>query len=417
MKRLQGNYGLYISVAILGVAIVASAFVYKKEADKAKALRADVDKWRDQLNAVRLGIPTEAHREFLAEQKTQIENDFQRIVREMLHWGYVPPNKQLSTLDFHGDMLTSIRQIRAAAQRNRIIMGPRARYLGFGEYIASPPRPEEDVLQLQREFSAAVDIVMLLIGSEVPVYSIDLMARGDDALVEKGTGTGRGRIPGELPVTRRLSTKYDFYETKPFRVKFSCTYPSLALFQKNLTSPNKVTIGNQRYPRNFLVVNDLWFQVQELETEGDRAREMALTTAYTLGSVGPVVSEVPRDLPGGELMMERDPLAAKRFFQYWNTLSETEKEIYRLDYKLRERLPDDMKEEIMAKRDRLRQELEFKRLPGRAPEYSIIEVTMLIDLVQFYEESDGKNKALADELPSEKPEEKRTASTLTTARR
>ncbi len=385
MKGWKRSYGFYISVAILGLAIAASAFFYKTEAAKAKRIKREVTEWTEHLNAMRIGIPTEKHREFVQEQKVEVEKNFEKIVRGAMFWNYGPP--RVSALDFLGNMKETIRLLEADAKRRQILIGRKARYLGFDEYAAAPPGPDDDVLQLEREFSAAVDIAQLLIESNV--YSIDVMERRDDALMEEGTSTFAAREMAELTGTSRLKKpKYDFYDAVPFRVKFTCTYPSLAFFQKSLITPMKVAVGNERLPRNFLVVNDLQFKVKEAEGESEKlAMELdrTWTAAYTIATGrSAFVPDIPDDLPGAELMWTRDPATAAVIFRNWRNMKPEEKEIYRLNRRLGENISGEDKERALVMLQRMNSQLQDrKKLEGRPPEYSVIEVNMLIDFVQF----------------------------------
>lgn len=411
MKGVKGNYGLYISVGVLGLAIVGSGFFYKRETDKAKSLKADVAEWRENLIAMQRGIPTDDHRKELQQQKEQIEETYKRILREALRWYHLP--QEMTGLDFQGNMLTTIRLIDHAALQRSILIQPKAAYMGFDDYEAMPPGLDDDVLQLQREFSAAMDIVQLLIASNV--YSIDRMVRGDTARMEEGVSAARGPYGiDDITTTRKKKSKFDFYTTVPFRVVFTCTYPSLAFFQKSLLTPGKVDMGKDRIPRNFLVVNDLRFKVQDIREQGpDSLRELdkTRTATYTLATAtGTVTEEIPEDLPNANIWLTRDPHGARWFFKKWRAYSPEEKEIYRIDLKLVQQIPEQEKVRLRARRQRMSQELEYRKLPGRGPEYSIIEVNMLIDFVQF-------NEKLREELEGKPPKAKLAASSLSTARR
>lgn len=421
MKTLKGSYGFYISIGALGLAIAGCAFLYKIEAAKAKNLQKNVTDEKERLLALRNAIPTEEHRQHVQNQKVQIEENFKKIVRQARQWEHVP--EEISGLDFQGNMLTTIRVIRTDALRQHIMLGRKARYLGFGEYAAAPPGLDDDVLQLQREFSAAVDIAQLLMASNV--YSIDRMVRRQDALMEEGVSSRASRGISEITgATRRIKTKYDFYGIVPFRVQFTCTYPSLAFFQKSLITPNKVVIRGQRLPRNFLVVNDLKFKVKELETESEKlASEFGNTWAvtYTMaGARSPFLPDIPQDLPGADLMWERDPQGAARLFKIWASYSDQEKEVYRIRRKIGENIATEEKERLTARLARLEKELQERELPGRPPQYNLLEVNVLIDFVQFHHKSDRQNKALADELETEGSQEtagaKPSTSSLASAR-
>jgi len=419
MKRPKGNYAFYLLLAVVALATVASAFFYKREADKAKRLKADVSRQRELLEGVLFGIPTEEHREFLQNQKTQVEEEFRKVVREVRRWEYLPEGTD--ALGFLGNMKTTIRLVLDEAKKRQVLVSPKAQDLGFGEYAMSPPRPEEDVFQLQREFSAAVDIARLLINSDV--YSLDLMARGDEARMESGTSAARvfAMATESSTIKTRKKPKYDFYETVPFRVRFSCKYPSLALFLNSLLTPEGVVIGGERYPRNFLVINDLWFKVKEVEGEKEKTLAAALSRAraaayLVTGPRGPVGVELPDDLPGAEMMLDRNREYAIWFFDQWRKWLPEQKEMYRIDYQLGQQIPQEEKEKLLAMRARLEKELSYRQLPGRPPEYSIIEVTMLIDFVQFHEKSEGTRKALVDELETGAPKPKRSVASVSTAR-
>ncbi len=385
MKRLKGSYGVHISVGILVLAIAGSAFFYKRESAKAKNLKAKVTDWRENLNAVLLGIPTEEHRQHLEEQKKQIDETYKKIVSEALSWNYVPKN--ISGLDFQGNMLTTTRIIKDTAQQHSILILPKAEYLGFEEYATATPGPDDNAQQLQREFSAAIDIAQLLIASNV--YSIERMTRGDDALMLGSQTAKRTRFfTPEITRTTIRSSKYDFYTTVPFRVEFSCTYPSLAFFQKSLLTPDKVGMGKERLPRNFFIVNDMWFKVQTLREEGPEALKSALETTRTAtyamtGAIGTREIELPDDLPDAEGLLRTQGERAVWFFKQWRTYLPEQKEIYRIDLKLRQQISESDKATFRAKRDRMMKELAYRKLEGRGPEYSILEVNMLIDFVQF----------------------------------
>lgn len=411
MKRLKGSYGLYVTVGILGLAIAGSAFFYKGESAKAKDLKVKVADWRENLNAVRLGIPTKEHRQHLEEQKKQIDETYKQIVREALSWNYVP--EKISGLDFQGNMLTTVRLIGAAAHQHSILIQPKAKYLGFEEYALAPPGLDDDVLQLQREFSAAIDIVHLLIASNV--HSIERMARGDNARMIEGQTTKSTRFfTRETTTTKRRSSKYDFYTIVPFRVVFSCTYPSLAFFQKSLLTPGKVSMGQERLPRNFFIVNDMWFKVQDMREEGPEAFTSALektrTATYAMSGVaGTRKVELPDDLPDAEGLLLREGQRAVWFFEQWRTYSPEQKEIYRIERKLGQQVSESDKATLRAKRDRMMKELAYRKLPGRGPEYSILEVNMLIDFVQF-------NEKLVAELEAEPAKPRRSVSLTATTK-
>jgi hypothetical protein len=416
MKKLKGNYGLYVSLGLLVLAIAGSAFFYKKEADKAKQIKAEVTRTRDRLNAIRISeIPTDTHRQHLEQQKTDVEGNYQQIIRQALRWNFDPA--PMSGLEFQGYMGNSVDMILAAARDEAILVEDKARYLGFEEYAVAPPSPDEDVVQLQREFSAAMDIARLLIASKV--YSIDRMARRDEARMEAGTpSTVRDRLLMDGEPTSRRSSKNDFYDTVPFRVQFTCTYPSLAFFMKSLITPRKIG-KTDPLPKNFLVINDMRFKVKELEEESDKVgrgiTERIAPIPYT--AVGRRTTlrleDIPLDLPGADAMIDRlGEARALAVFRQWRAMSETEKEIYRLQRKLAETtISPDERLRVSAKLERMRQELADRQtLKGRPPEYSTLEVTMLIDYVQFTDK-------LVAELKEDSPDTKGSASSLTTARR
>jgi hypothetical protein len=310
-------------------------------------------------------------------------------------------------------MLTTTRLIEAAALQRSILVQPKAKYLGFEEYAIAPPGLDDDVLQLQREFSAAVDIAQLLIASNV--YSIERMARGDNARMLEGQTSKTSRfLATETTATKRRSSKYDFYTTVPFRVVFSCTYPSLAFFQKSLLTPGKVAMGQEKLPRNFFIVNDMWFKVQDVREEGPEALTSALektrTATYRMGGVaGGKTIELPEDLPDAEGLLQTQGQRALWFFEQWRTYSPEQKEIYRIEKKLGQQISESEKATLRAKRDRMLKELAYRKLPGRGPEYSILEVNMLIDFVQF-------NEKLVAELEPDAAKPSRSVS-LTAARK
>lgn len=416
MKKLKGNYGLYVSLGILVLAIAGSAFFYKKEADKAKQIKAEVTQTRDRLNAIRMSeIPTDEHRQHLEQQKTEVEESYQKIIRQALLWNFVL--EPMSGLEFQGYMGNSVDMILAAARDEAILFDDKARYLGFEEYAVAPPSGDEDVLQLQREFSVAMDIARLLIASKV--YSIDRMARRDEARMEAGTPSSvRDKLLMEPGSTTRRSAKGDFHDTVPFRVQFTCTYPSLAFFMKSLITPRKIGRTDDPLPKNFLVINDMRFKVKELEEESDKIRrgttERIAPIPYTPTGRRTTLrpEDIPTDLPGANAMIDRHGEArALAIFRQWRAMSETEKEIYRLQRRLAEQISTEERQRLSAKLERMRQELaERQTLKGRPPEYSTLEVTMLIDYVQFTDK-------LVAELEKDSPDTKGSDSSLTTARK
>jgi hypothetical protein len=417
MKKPIGSYSLYISLGLLALAIGGSVFFYKKEFDKAKRLRAEVVSTRDHIRAVIMSAkPTEEHRKHLEQESVKVEKNYQEIVRQALQWNYVP--RPMSGLEFHGYMGNTIDMIQAAARAQSILIHKKAKYLGFQDYEVQPPGLDEDVLQLQREFSAAVDIAQLLVASGV--YSIDKMVRRDEARMDEGTPTSlRDRLIAQQEATGRRKSKYDFYDTVPFRVHFTCTYPSLAFFMKSLISPRKY--GENRLPVNFLVINDMRYKVKEDETREEREKLRRAGGGTTLPSVpayAPAgrrtrlrLEDYPPDLPEAEsLVLQFGEMQAYAFFRRWNTWSEVEKEIYRLTKKLEGQISGDQREELAARLERKKKEfIEGRNLKGRAPEYSTLEVVMFIDFVQFTD-------ALVAELEEEKEQPKRSVASLSTAK-
>jgi hypothetical protein len=389
MKTSKQNRGFYISVGILGVAIIASGILFKREADKAKELRAKVVRAIEDLSVVRNAIPTDEYKQHLEEQKEGVEAGLKEIVREALKWNY--PLEEATGPRFQGQMLwKTIDIVTTAAKARQIIIGPKAKYLGFDEYAVTTPGPEENILQLQKELSAATDIIQLLIVSDV--YSIDLMARREGALVEEGRGSSEFRYEADLGTSiGKRRPGVDFYDTVPFRVQFSCTYPSLAFFQRSLITPGKVAVDEDgilvKRPRNFLVVNDLCFRDKGVEGEsqlsvetGALERTRSASWALTERGMPPELA----DIPGGVTLWDTDKPRALELLRSWRVWSPEEKEIYRKTYALHHETSIVDKERLMAEIERLRRESGYRRqLEGRPPEYSIIEVTMLIDLIQF----------------------------------
>jgi hypothetical protein len=394
MKGLKGIPAFYISVGILAVATAGSAYLYKKEADKAKSLKAEVENAADNLNTIRSTIPTEDHRQFLEKEETLVEANFKTIARDILAWNDIPeevwtPARFVSNLRTTRDMIS----IAAATGDRRIRIDPKAEYLGFEEYKINPPRPdEEDMLQLQRELSAATDIAQLLVASNV--YSIDLMSRRENALMEEGAST-TVRLGLETTTTRRtVRLKADLYDTVPFRVRFTCTYPALAQFMKTLVTPDKLPVrgfeGTVKRPKNLFVINDFWYTVQG---ESERDRELRRLSSDDKTRRGPLRDIIPEDLPDAVAMYTRDPRGALNFFSYWRSMPPEQKKIVLWKKKLTEQISKDERERLTAELERF--ELEFAKRQAfqgqaRPPDYSLIEVTMLIDFVQFKDQdADG----------------------------
>jgi len=147
-------------------------------------------------------------------------------------------------------------------------------------------------------------------------------------------------------------------------------------------------MGKERLPRNFFIVNDMWFKVQTLREEGPEALSSALertrTATYAMtGAIGTRKVELPDDLPDAEGLLRTLGERAVWFFEQWRTYLPEQKEIYRIDSKLRQQISESDKATLRANRDRMVKELAYRKLPGRGPEYSILEVNMLIDFVQF----------------------------------
>jgi len=392
MKGLKGISGFYVSVGVVGLAILASGYFYKREADKAKSLKAEVQRAENDLGGIRINTPTEGHREFLESQKEVIQANFKTIVGEILSWNYVPEEKW-TPAKFFGQLQETKNMVvlEAAARDKKIRIDTKAEYLGFDEYKVSPPHPDEEViLQLQRELSAATDIAQLLVASNV--HSIDFMARRENALMEEGTTSTALRLGPDLTTTRRrIRLKADLYDIVPFRVRFTCVYPALAQFMKTLITPGKVRLTEfgkvVNRPKNFLVINDFWFTVQ-----GERERELELRRADAearrkrgLGGI------IPDDLPEAAAWYTRNPPEALRFFVVWRTWSPEQKKIWIIARKLKEQISQDERERLQAELNRLILEWEKReRLKDKArpPGYNLIEVTMLIDFVQFKDEDE-----------------------------
>lgn len=391
MKGLKGNRGLLISVGVLGLAIVGSGILYKRESDKAKRMKAEVDTARENLVAILNTVPTEKHKVHQETQKAQIEENYKKVLQEALRWNHVM--EEVSGPTFHGQMLwKTIGIVSDAAKARQVIIGPGAKYLGFDEFAVATPRPDvHDILQLERELSAATDIVLLLIASDV--YSIEWMVRGDEALtIEERTGPSRLRSDMETPTTAKKRVgKGDLYDTVPFRVRFSCTYPSLALFQRSLVTPGKVAVSEDgvvvRRPLNFLVANDLWFKVKQIG-EGGSEITMAGALDRTRSATWALMSRgAPPELasiPGGLGLWETNKTQALWLLERWRKMTPEEKEIYRLTQESGQgSISEEQKQRLREQIERLRREMTYRKLEGRPPEYSIIQVTMLIDFVQF----------------------------------
>ncbi|MDP2896346.1 MAG: Amuc_1100 family pilus-like protein [bacterium] len=413
MKALKRISGFYISIGVLGVALVASAYFYKKEADKVKTLGAEVETARDNLSGLRIKMPTEKHRQFVEKQRGVIQENFQKIVQQVLRWNYVPP-EEWTPPRFLGKLSETRGMIilAASALDRKIRIDPKAEYLGFDEYKVTPPRPgEEDIIQLQRELSAATDIAQLLIASNV--HTISYMARRDSALMEEGASNISVRVGMEATTGRRARTrvKADLYDTVPFRVRFTCTYPALAQFMRALVTPGKITVKEfgqtLRRPRNFLLINDFWYTVPgEREQDRDLRREDARARAAKgMGGI------IPEDFPDAVSWYSRNRPEALAFFAIWRAYSPEEKKIYLLRRRLSEQIAAEERERVQAEFDRTWLEYQ-KRLKykgeARPPGYNLIEVTMLIDFVQFNE------KLLAEAQPKD-TKTKATAGSTTTA--
>ena len=408
MKALKGISGFYIFLGVLGVSLLASAYFYKKEADKVKTLRAEVGTAADNLLGLRGKQPTEKHREFVEKQREVIQDNFQATVQQILRWNYVPP-EEWTPARFVGQLRETrdIITLAASAADRKIRIDPKAEYLGFDEYKVTPPRPdEEDIIQLQKELSAATDIAQLLIASNV--NTIDYFARRENALMEEGASSLSIRAGLETTTTARRSRarlKADLYDTVPFRVRFTCTYPGLAQFMRALVTPRKIRVREFGQtvvrPRNFLVINDFWYTVVG---EREEDRELRRDDARTRAARG-VAGIIPEDLPEALSWYQRDRRGALEFFAAWRAWSPEQRKLWLLERRLREQIAPEEKARVQAEADRTRLELE-KRLKykgeARPPEYSLIEVTMLIDFVQFNDkllaetqQKDAKAKAAA----------------------
>ncbi len=411
MKKPKGIKPFHISVVLLIVAITGSGYLYKREADKSKNLTNKVREAADSVIAVRNDTPTDEYRQILEKQKKEIEDNFKTIVNKTLEWNHVP-EQEMSPATFQGEMWKIIGNVRDAAKKSQILVGQKAANLGFDQYAATPPAPEEDLPQLQRELSAATDIADLLIASDV--FSIDLMARREDALMEEGTG-GTVRTVTEFGTsTKRKRVRVDLYDTVPFRIKFSCTYPALASFMRYLIAPKKLSLTEYgttvERPRNFFVVNDLWFKVKETERDdADVMRSGALERARVAAWAmhGAKAPPIPDDLEGALALWQRDPQGAMMLFRQWYTWTPEQKKLYLLEKRLREQITDLERERLAGEYERIKREFQDRqKLQGRPPEYNIIEVTMLIDLVQF-------NDDLTAGLETDKAKDKRGTSVAT----
>jgi hypothetical protein len=411
MKGSKAAKGFYISVAVLGLAIIASAFAYKREAAKTKDLKKRVEDAYNELGGIRNGTPTEEHKRSLQQQRVVIEEKYQAIIREAMLWN-VTPTENMPVEDFLGKMYTTIGTVLTSAEAKQILIAARAKNLGFDDLVEVPPTPDDDIVQLQRELSAATDIAQLLIASDV--YSIDIMARREDALMEEGqSGPTTGRIATDAAASRRRRRpKVDLYDTVPFRVRFTCKYPSLAAFQKSLITQEKTRVQEagrwELRPKNFLVVNDLWYKVRDIDKD---TAELLRSTASS-PTAQAYRGIIPDDLPGALNMLNRDRQAALRFFQLWRTFSPEQKKIYSIKNRLGEQISNTEKERLEQELKRAERELEQRTLlqgRGRPPGYNLIEVTMLIDLIQF-------NQTMLAEVKPEKPAPEPTASSPTASK-
>jgi len=407
MKSLKGKRGFYISVGVLILVLAGSAFFYKKEAAKAKQMENEVKDVAANLDVIRGTTPTEEHKRSLQEQKIQIEDNYKRIIGELRQWESVPLTQETAAI-FVGDLRTTVGMVATAAARKQILVDPKARNLGFDEFERVAPGPEEDIMQLQRELSAATDISMLLIGCDV--YSIEFMSRRDDALMEEGQAGPGARMPGETtttPPTRRRRSKLDMYDTVPFRVRFSCRYPSLAAFMKSLSSPGRLLVEEAERrvsrPKNFLVINDLRFRVKDTREEG--AEVLRSSSADRMRS--PMLFIIPEDMPQslGTSLLARNTREALNTFSMWRTWQADEKKIFVLRERLREMIADEERQRLTAELSRLTRERDERvelQGKGRPPDYNTIVVTMLIDFIQF-------NDKLKAEVEPAKPRAKPTA--------
>ena len=120
MRGSKGKHGFYISIGVLALATIASGLFYKREADKAKRLHAEVQKAADDLSAIRNGIPTDEHKRSLGKQKVEIEKNFKIIVRDALRWNYVP-QEEMPPVTFQGKMWETIGMVATAAEERQII--------------------------------------------------------------------------------------------------------------------------------------------------------------------------------------------------------------------------------------------------------------------------------------------------------
>jgi hypothetical protein len=389
MKGFKGNRSFYISVGVLVVALGASAFFYRKEAGKAKQVQKEVEDLTSEINVIRNSTPTDEHKRFLEKQKIEIEDNYRTIVNDLLQWNLSAQLTAVPAAIFVGDLRTTVGIVATAAARKQIVIDAKARNLGFDEFERVAPGPEEDILQLQRELSAVTDIAMLLIASDV--YSIDYMARWDEALGEEGqTGVvmrGAGEATTITPARRRRS-KLDMYDTVPFRVKFTCKYPSLATFMRSLSAPKGVVVeqGERKVtlPRNFLVVNDLRFRVKEAREEGAEV----LRAPTTVRGRPTTWALVPEDMPSSlaSVLLARGTQEALMRFSIWRRSTPEQKRLYVLENRLREQMSTDEKQRLLEEYKRLsREQDERTKLQGqgRPPEYSTITVSMLIDFVKF----------------------------------
>ncbi len=372
MITIRKNIIFYSLLGILILLFVASIVWLKIVRGEKNKMEKQLVERKVELESLKSYVPTKEHEVKLDEEKEQIQQEYEKIKEKVLRWFDVISSVEAETRPhiFLGDLQTLASKIRDYAQKQGIPLSDKARFIGYEEYLREgiPPVADADFIQLQKERSAIRDIMALLIHNEVE--GIEEIVRLSPATAGPTTGGASGYMGGATQTS-------SLYKTIPFLVKFYCTYPALANFQKSLVSPTKVPTPLGTVPNNYLIIQELsYVAVSALEEqEAEMAKKAAMSAAERSSTSSTTTRGSMRPPTGSMSRGTRSTSPSIRDWSPYIPLSRQGRTTYSTG--------------SMRTARESRKKKEEKPMIGRYPQYNLLTVTMKIDMIDFNSELTG----------------------------
>jgi hypothetical protein len=383
---LKRNLPFVAGLAIIAVLFVVVLVWLLGQVSALAKIKSDIKAKRTALEEVERKVPTKEHLAAIKQEYEKAAAAYTALKEQLLAWWdkdvYDEEKSSRQPGLFLGSLQELRRQIIKFADKQHVLLGTGVENLGFPEVAAGTP-PAEVTFDMLKQRSIVRDVFMLLLNSKVESI---------DAVNWIGPESGG-----------KLYSKYSL------SVVFTCKYPSLAKFQTDLVNKAKVPVDIYGdFPRNFLVVDQLSYQTQDLKVASleEAARSSAATAPATAGTTTTTTAR-------------RNPATGTARSTTGN-----------LDH-----LRPDIRERILAReallrgrrqypgegvrrpdststtRDVARAREEEKPTVGREPNYNILTVTMTIAMVDFNEQVTGKIPALEEEKRKPRTTERPTTTT------